>query len=296
VEFGYFEGSYSNGPSWNLVASSAINTSLWDFAHGSATTDNGLIESDFVPGTSMPSPDVFQQVANYELRLASQGLKEETIHALWIGANNYYRTSGSEPTEAQVASYVNSTLANARSIVNAASSSNATYSGRVRLVVFGIYPLQHSPALHTYFESATYYGLIAERVELHNRLLQTQLAEAVSEAETAFLDTTSILLSSPVFDKGILDKACVQNETCYKEGKRDGWLWWDGWHLTGSANKVLADSFAGVFGLQIITTGASGPSATASPIVSQPRPSSALRWTRNGWIWISSVIFASLVM
>lgn len=252
---GYFPGSFSDGPSWNLLASKSLNASLWDFAHGSATTNNSLVKADNVPLTNRTSPDVFEQVVMYRNRLInSSSSVDETVHALWIGANNHFRTyaDGILPSESDIEAWVDSTLSNAKAIVSTAETFNSTFAGRVRLVVFSMYPLEHAPSMHSYLPSSTNYLKIAALVQLHNSLLRSKLTSI--QAETSFLDVYSLLLSpSSNFNQSTLEQPCIRSDSC-KSGSKQGWLWWDEWHLMAHANEVIADAFVGLFEVQTVPT------------------------------------------
>lgn len=72
----YYEGRFSNGPVWAeyLVQEDSLNCSLVDNAYGGATTD----------GASPPG--LIAQVGSYT---ASASLADNTLFAIWIGANDF---------------------------------------------------------------------------------------------------------------------------------------------------------------------------------------------------------------
>ncbi|KAI9020421.1 hypothetical protein DFJ74DRAFT_673078 [Hyaloraphidium curvatum] len=246
---GYYQGSFSDGPAWNLLASRRLGASLWDFAHGSATSDNSLVEANDIAGLGRPSPDVLEQVDMYRARLAAEPLREPTLHALFIGANNYYRSLefGKDLQETDVTSFVNSTLNDAEAIIAAARRANMTGpNGAIKLAVLGMYPLELAPALNPFCFNRT---RIRTLMELHDRLLRASLPSL--PAETAFVSVRTPLMSAN-FSQELLTSACIAVSPC-KDGApgslaRAPFLWWDPWHLTSRGNEIISAQYLSVTG------------------------------------------------
>lgn len=82
----YWNGRYSNGPNWvDQLNLSGIS----DYAYGSATTDNNLVQG-YTKGDTVPVPGMLQQV---ELYLNSTNVNEidfeRTLYILWGGNNDF---------------------------------------------------------------------------------------------------------------------------------------------------------------------------------------------------------------
>ena len=82
----YWKGRYSNGPNWvdQLNLSGVSN-----YAYGSATTDNNLVQG-YTKGNTVPVPGMLQQV---EIYLNSTNVNEidfeRTLYILWGGNNDF---------------------------------------------------------------------------------------------------------------------------------------------------------------------------------------------------------------
>ena len=82
----YWKGRYSNGPNWvDQLNLSGVS----DYAYGSATTDNNLVQG-YTKGNTVPVPGMLQQV---EIYLNSTNVNEidfeRTLYILWGGNNDF---------------------------------------------------------------------------------------------------------------------------------------------------------------------------------------------------------------
>lgn len=82
----YYQGRFSNGPVWieKLGISNLIN-----YAYGSATSDNNLVEGRTIFNIIVPV--VRQQIMMYKNKTNLKKINfEEIIYIIWIGSNDYY--------------------------------------------------------------------------------------------------------------------------------------------------------------------------------------------------------------
>jgi phospholipase/lecithinase/hemolysin len=97
------KGGFSDGPLWNEIFTTKylLKATLYDFACGSATTDNQLAQgnmsrspnlvANYSIRSSTKSPGVRQQITQYINSMSSKNIDfDRTLYMIWSGTNNYY--------------------------------------------------------------------------------------------------------------------------------------------------------------------------------------------------------------
>ncbi|KAF0720147.1 Aste57867_528 [Aphanomyces stellatus] len=89
----YYNGRFSNGPTYIEVAAKLLNTTLDSYAIGGATVDNGKIQGFLgknIPGYNGPIykiPDIIDQLDTY-LNTEEVVHPRHTLYTMWIGTND----------------------------------------------------------------------------------------------------------------------------------------------------------------------------------------------------------------
>jgi phospholipase/lecithinase/hemolysin len=82
----YWHGRYSNGPNW-VDQLGVLGVS--DYAYGSATTDNNLVQG-YAKGNTVPVPGMLQQVQLYLDNTSVSNIDfARTLYILWGGGNDF---------------------------------------------------------------------------------------------------------------------------------------------------------------------------------------------------------------
>ena len=90
----YYLGRFSNGPVWveKLGIANLIN-----YAYGSATSDNNLVQG--VTAFNTPVPGVRQQIGLYKNKTNFNGINfSRTLYMIWAGGNDYFFNSTLPPS------------------------------------------------------------------------------------------------------------------------------------------------------------------------------------------------------
>jgi phospholipase/lecithinase/hemolysin len=230
----YDQGRFTDGRLWieNLGISSIQN-----YAHIGATTDNDNLVKGFIPPDRTPVPGVRQQIRSYlkDIDIGAVDLSR-TLYVIWTGANDY----------------LNNASLTADLVVN--SLVDVVYDllvvGVTHLVLFNQPPLYAYPGF-SYFHPNSNLTL-KSKIVTHNQLLQSNLS---------IMDLLDNRASIRVFDVySVIDEILLGNATptlnvvdpCWT--MRDGlllsncsnpkqYVFIDELHLTSIVHQMVADRF-----------------------------------------------------
>jgi outer membrane lipase/esterase len=174
----YYKGRFCNGPIWVDDVFVPLKT---DYAYGSATTDNNLVQG-LAKDNTVPVPGVLQQVGQYLRETNSLFLAfnfKYALHVVWAGANDFLFNNTLTPPQ----------------IVNSLSNSLVVLlnAGVKNLLVFNQPPGQYTPAFSTTPEA----GLVGLLAQDGNFILNATLAglkQNYPKANIYMFDLHSLIL------------------------------------------------------------------------------------------------------
>ncbi|WFD38850.1 uncharacterized protein MJAP1_001814 [Malassezia japonica] len=180
----YFDGRFSNGPTWPEQLADLLNIShVDDLAHGSATTNNSVAKGYSGYNSTLPVPDVRTQVSHYLKK--AHGADPNALYIVSGGSNDAFfgLTPGRNATA----------LAHDAVHTLRAESERLVHHGARHLLIPTLSEMQTSPWARTYADAET----------KNNTILFTS---AVNRALRAWVPTVRSA-NATLFDADALDTA-----------------------------------------------------------------------------------------
>jgi len=225
----YYQGRFSNGPVWveNLSISNLMN-----YAYGSATSDNNLIQGVTAFNTSVPG--VRQQIMMYKNDTNLNSINfSRTIYIIWAGANDYYFNPTLSPS-----TVVNSLMNGINDLIKI---------GGQHFLIVNQSPLQAYPALL----AGNINDYLTTLTHSHNNILSSSIQTLQSNFSNLSLQLfdvysliTNILLNSSAYginntencwntSTGTIIQLCTNPNT---------YLFIDEYHFTTYVHRLIADN------------------------------------------------------
>lgn len=214
----YWQGRYSNGPTWIEYVGSSLGVKTINKAYGGSSTDSGYVLGEAPDGVQIANmPGLVQQVDQFLTKEKTTAPARNTIVSVWSGANDYFRAAAYSRTDITPATVVGKTM----SAINTLAKNGYKY-----LVVFNLPP--GSPYIPA---------------DAHNAELKKQLdafTAANKDVKVLSIDMLSTLISSGLV---ALDnsRGCVDPTTGTICSNPDLYLTWDGVHPTTKVHEELAE-------------------------------------------------------
>jgi len=230
----YYNGRWSNGPTWVEYVANAANASLYNYAFGGSEACNTFKHNGTVRPNLADQIDLFRNNAN-----SSSLNTANDLYVVWIGANDYFNAatspgqlfSGFPPKVVECVSNGINTILN-------------DFQPK-RLLVLDIPPLGATPVARNYSEAAQWFG--NQITEWHN----SELKKAVQKIQQNNQNTSFTLVDTPkIFNNATAnaqqyniadttDSCFVANETNVCSDP-NSYLFWDEVHPTTHTHKILA--------------------------------------------------------
>ena len=230
----YYKGRFSNGPNW-VDQLQVLGLNIKNYAYGSATTDNNLVQG-YTKGNTIPVPGMLQQVELYlsENPVAKIDFKS-TLYLFYGGGNDLI---------------FNSTLPPPLLVPSLLKGPTLLLSlGAENVVVFDQPPVQNYPYAVLSNNSLLFAGLVT----FANQALIVgikQLHVAYPNASLNIFDLNKVVLQwiskpSSYFTNTVDRCQTVFNATTVEKfcANPDRYVFIDDFHLTTRAQGLLADAF-----------------------------------------------------
>jgi phospholipase/lecithinase/hemolysin len=227
----YYNGRYSDGPNWvDQLGVSGVS----DYAYGSATTDNNLVQG-YTKGNTIPVPGILQQIEIYLNNTDVTNIDfERTLYIIFGGGNDFIFDQTLEP-----------------SIIAASlfKSPQALLDiGAKYILIFNQAPVQYfpfskpfnSPELFTYLtdQGNFYISNLTESMQLDNPQalltifdIYTLVLNIVTQNSTMFTNTVDNCWTN--FNVTTVIQNCSNPED---------YFFIDSIHFTSRAHKLIADA------------------------------------------------------
>lgn len=225
AQLGYFEGRFSNGPNWvdYLAQDLGLNPNPnTNYAFGGATTGSTNTSLSVLPGLQ-------QEITQFTQ--ANPTADPNGLYIVWAGANDYLGGGVTDPT---------GPLTNLSNAVTTLAGLGAR-----NIVVANLPNLGLIPSANGDSETSTNLSLLsaAHNSGLAQTLdaLEQQLSTSVKITELDFNSLfNQVIANSAEYNFTNVTQACLSVTSCVL-GNPNEFLFWDGFHPTTAAQKIIGD-------------------------------------------------------
>ncbi|KAL0085789.1 GDSL lipase/esterase [Phycomyces blakesleeanus] len=240
----------TNGPTWAEYLSKLLGSDLYNFAFSGATANNSVVYRT--------TADVSEQIYMFQQTLRNQKLDpQESIYMLWTGVNDVHdifvasKDKGIEP-ESAIDRVISSVYNELERLF--------TFSNACNFGIMGLAPIDRLPLFDDL--SSDEKSDLRDLIKLYNYNMQNMIKQFIHDHTSAkrrkrqyaasntgqvkiyFFDSHNLFQT--FFEKPdeqdlwVLDKMC-QSENSTQCRVPDRYLWWDTWHPTTAAHKIIAN-------------------------------------------------------
>ncbi|CAG8591453.1 14154_t:CDS:2 [Ambispora leptoticha] len=243
----YYNGRWSNGPTWVEVMSNQLGTTVEDYAYGGATTDNNIIPSNLTitddQGKKNHVPSLADQVKEYLPNVSTTLHRFQTTYFIWIGGNDYQQILNNYNTSTVTPQILIDSLKQSVNLLEGA--------GAHKILILNIPPLDRTPRYIN--RNGSDMEHVKSMISEHNQRLvemtrnyTRQSASLVVKVFDVYNLTMEVIGDPRSFGFTNVDDPCVVIDG---DGKRevsrcvnaDEYLFWDEIHPTAKAHQLLAD-------------------------------------------------------
>ncbi|TPX62437.1 hypothetical protein SpCBS45565_g07031 [Spizellomyces sp. 'palustris'] len=187
----YFQGRYSNGPTWVEYLSQELGTEMENHAFGGSSSDSLSVKGEAPTGTIIPEmPGLVQQVTTWK-DSKPQFDPATTLFSVWSGANDYFNAK----TPLSPATVVDATMKSINALVAA---------GAKNLIVFNMAPGQEKIP---FIEHNLRFGLELLKFSVANPSVKLVTMDMAIEFGYIALNRKSFGYDMPLTD---ITKPCLQ--------------------------------------------------------------------------------------
>ncbi|KAL7752937.1 hypothetical protein RI367_001387 [Sorochytrium milnesiophthora] len=247
----YFKGHYSNGPIWVEYLSQLLGAASTSYARGGATSVNA--PDDQPP---RPIPSVADQLGEFVHDFPTLPPACSSLYVVWIGANDLFYKSSNLSTAAQVGTLLAAPALVGGYIAQDMGRLADAVPGGAHVVVLTVPTVERVPAWAGVLAPAER-ALLGYVTRDTNARLAADLQEAAKRASPYARHRSVTLVDSyAMFDDLITNPQlygfsnstgqCLATDPVTGApgaqcANPDEYVFWDGYHPTTKAHKVLAD-------------------------------------------------------
>jgi outer membrane lipase/esterase len=233
----YFDGRFSNGQVAVEYLASTLGIGLNNFAIAGARTGTP------VGGGPDDGTGVRAQVDTY-LGLAGGTASDKGLYFIWAGPNDYFALAESPPDVAVAGAYIANAIDNLQLSISALYGAGARDFLIPNMPNLGLTPRIAGLGSETAF-AASWLSSV-HNAQLGNLLagLGAALPDVRFFSADTYALTTAASLDPAAYGFSNATQACIESIDCV-QSNGDGYLFWDGVHVTTAAHARLAGVFAG---------------------------------------------------
>ncbi|CAG8458949.1 4451_t:CDS:2 [Ambispora gerdemannii] len=235
-----YPGRFSNGIVWPEYLSKLLNIPLFDYAYGSATADETLVQGYTGANMDIKVPGVVQQVQTFVSSKDANADLSNAIATILISGNDYF--------------FSNLTVDPKEVVSRLAQSWETLYQNGIRnFLIISLPKLSNLPAARDPSVNQSQFALIQSVEIKHNNAL----CDAIEQFTNAYQDVKVYEFDMAMFFDWFKQKraaslditnftnACVDFNVSPPKicANPETYFYWDAVHLTTKVHGALADSF-----------------------------------------------------